>query len=277
MVLVVRLILLCTLFVRTSVTLLVEADRHRHHKELAVVKVATSSALKKATPTDIPSIVKRFNDMQFTLTTLNKQVVAVEAKITKAETLAAGATLNVGTAMKTLGGVDSAAKANSKLVAKIGSDATLVGKKVDAATKKMDDMQKTINALQGTARTMGSGSVELGKKLADLDKTIKDTLPGVGTVSKRIETAEKTLKAYEAEVKKGVDKLVAKELRGMIDGVRSEVRNLATEVANKGENKTDNTSFIQTFAHVTTGDNMAVQRIRNQLRSHSAHQNRTTF
>jgi len=85
----------------------------------------------------------------------------------------------------------------------------------------------------------------LGKKLADLDKTIKDTLPGVGTVAKRIEAAEKTLKDYKAEVDKGVEKEVGKELRSMIDGVRGEVRALTVEVANQGKNKTDNTTFIQ--------------------------------
>jgi len=203
--------------------------------------------LHQATPTatDIPSIIKRFDDMQFTLTTLNKKVADVEAKITKAETLSGGATLNIATAMKTLTGVDAAAKANSKLVAKIDVDAQEVGKKVDNATTYMDDMQKTINALQGTAMTMGQGSVDLGKKLADLDKTIKDTLPGVGTVAKRIDDAEKTLKDYKAEVDKGVEKEVGKELRAMIDGVRGEVRDLTQEVANQGKNKTDNATFIQ--------------------------------
>lgn len=265
----VRLTLLCTLFLRTSVTLLVGTDRHRHHKEIAVVAEVGSALAPTPAPltaTDIPSIVKRFNDMQFELAGLNKQVTEVQGKIAKAETLAGGATLNIGTAMKTLTSVDAAAKANSKTVAKIGTDATEVGKKVDAATKKMDDMQKTINALQGTARTMGAGSVELGKKLADLDKTIQDTLPGVGTIAKRIDTAEKTLTAYDAEVKKGVDTIVSKELRGMIDGVRGEVRNLAIEVANQGQNKTSNTTLIQTFVQHVKSSDQTLHNIRNQLR-----------
>lgn len=242
-----RVALLCMLFARTSVTLLVGRDGHRHHAEIAVTEVnlrATTAAPKLLTATDIPSIIKRFNDMQYTLAGLTKKVTEVQSKITKAETLAGGANLNIGTAMKTLAGVDAAAKANSKLVAKIDVEASTVGKKVDTATKTMDDMQKTINALQGTAQTMGQGSVDLGKKLAKLDKTIKDTLPGVGTISKRIDAAEKTLKAYDAEVKKGVDKEISKELRVMIDGVRTEVRDLSKVVANTGKDKLDNTTFF---------------------------------
>merc|ERR1719375_2294873 len=93
---------------------------------------------------------------------------------------------------------------------------------------------------------MGEGSLELGKKLFKLETTLNETLPGVGTISKRIETSEKVLKEYQGEVKKGVDKVVSRELRGAIDSVRKEVKHLAWEVSHGGSagNNTANTTLL---------------------------------
>merc|ERR1719272_2019489 len=106
--------------------------------------------------------------------------------------MAGGATLNLASSMNVLTAVHAEASANSQLVTKLGLDAAVVGQKVDATSATMDSLQKTINALSGTADSMGSGSVALGKKLDTLESTMESTLPGVGTISKRIDKTEET-------------------------------------------------------------------------------------
>jgi len=230
------------------------ASAHRQRQNASASFLETIDRIEaEQTPlaTDIPSIMGRFATMTKTLETLTAQITAVQTKVTTAETLAAGATQNLATSMNTLTAVDAAAKANALMVAKLSTDATTVGVKVDAAQKQMNSMQKTITALDGTAKMMGQGSVKLGAKLTTLEATMKETLPGVGTISKRIDTVTKVVTAYEAEVKKGIDKVVSKELRGMIDGVRTQVKGLTFEVANSNQGKSS-TNTTKAAATTTT-------------------------
>jgi len=180
-------------------------------------------------PTDLPAIAARFALIKTQMAALTQDIGQTQTNITLIDAAVNSSSQSLVSAETTLDAVVNASsqnEASSKLLDKNATEATRM---VDDANKQMKTLQSTVSQLQATTLSLKGGAEQLTLKVAKLDEATQRMLPGIGSISKRMDTAEATLKAYTSTDKAALDKIVSKSLKRAFKRAVNQVRAITEE------------------------------------------------
>jgi len=203
-------------------------QRHGNHE--AKGKEVATTATATVTVPNMAGLLQRMTAIQGKVKTLDAKVTSLEQDASKVEAQMSMTGVNLAISMGSLAKIKADSSANQKVAIRLANQSKLLQAKSLKTTTALNTLITQANNLETSAKMMGKGSTELGAKIASLEGAVSEQLPGVGTISKRLDKVGANVKSLEAELKKGIEAQVGAELKQMLNQVRGEVRGLADEL-----------------------------------------------
>lgn len=182
-------------------------------------------------PTDIPSIVARFQVMQNQVDLLTQQAAVVSGSIAGVEAMAHGAATGIATAQVDIARVGEIAGQNSAEARQLTLESDNATRGVEAAETEVHALRETVQTLSETAGELAGSSAGIGISIGRLEADVAAHLPDAAAVNARVAAANQQVQAYQARANQGVGPLVAESLHrnflraaGHIDALAAEVR-----------------------------------------------------
>mmetsp|Transcript_28004 Transcript_28004/g.65380 ORF Transcript_28004/g.65380 Transcript_28004/m.65380 type:complete len:233 (-) Transcript_28004:54-752(-) len=196
----------------------------------ALLASGNAATLTTSVPTDLPSVLGRFQTMDAEITNLQMQVDAMRDGILQVESLVTSLGSSIARSMSTVEAASRVAKHNTAAAEALQAQAQEAAERVRMANSKVAQLQGLVNTLQENAQALGGASVEISTKIAQLERKAK-ALPGdEGDVTARVAKAEETLQAYESQLASGaLDGPVAARLRASFKQATASVVRLADD------------------------------------------------
>lgn len=215
----------------TGTSSLLQKSRRNHGTTATATTTTTATAT--VTVPDMAALMQRMVAIQNKVKALDAKVTSMDQEASKVEAQMSITGVNLALSMGSLEKIKADSSANQKVAVRLANQSALLAAKSLKSATEMKTLMSQVNILDTNAKMMGKGSTELGAKIVKMEEAVAEQMPGVGTISKRLDKVDADIKSFETELKKGIEAQVGAELKQMLNNVRGEVRGLADELSKR--------------------------------------------